>query len=111
MSGAAPTSDTGARVGLCTAPEAEAEALARELVERGLVACVHLLPAGRSVYRWQGAVESEPECQMVLKTSAERVAEVTAELAAMHSYEVPEILWLRVDDGLPAYLRWLLDSV
>lgn len=99
------------RLGLCTAPAGEAEELARELVERRLVACVHVLPAGRSFYRWQGAVESEPECQLILKTSAARVAEVTRELARRHSYDVPEILWLRIDEGLPAYLQWLVEQV
>ncbi len=65
---------------------------ARLLVESRLAACVHVLDAGRSTYRWQGAVEEAAECQLVIKTTRDRVAEIEAKLHDLHPYEVAEFL-------------------
>ena len=96
---------------LSTVPDAEtAERIASVLVEAKLAACVNILPAVRSVYRWRGAVEKAEENQLLIKTTAARYREVEEAIRAHHPYEVPEIIALPVTGGLPAYLQWLTDE-
>lgn len=92
------------------AADVDAAAFARTLVAERLAACVNILPI-RSLYRWQGRVDEAPEQQLVIKTAADRVAALAARLRELHPYEVPEVLVLRVTEGLDAYLRWIRDSV
>lgn len=95
-----------------TCPSHEvAEALAAPLVEEGLVACANLLPGLTALYRWQGALQRDTECLLLLKTLRERSDEVATRLRAAHPYETPCILLLPVDAGLPDYLDWLRASV
>jgi periplasmic divalent cation tolerance protein len=101
-----------ALVVLCTVSSLEeGRRMARELVERRLAACVNLLPKVESVYRWQGVVESAEEVLLVVKTTPARFAELSETIAALHSYEVPEILALPVSDGSSQYLDWLSGQV
>lgn len=88
------------------ASEAEAEALARQIVAAGLGACVQLEPV-RSVYRWQGQVCVEPEWRLQIKTSQSRYAELEAFILERHSYELPEIVMLPIAAGLAGYLAWV----
>ena len=83
--------------------------LARTLVEEGLAACVNILPAMRSIYRWKGAVEEAREQQLLIKTSPAAVAALRARLLELHPYETPELLVLTAD-GSAAYLRWLEET-
>jgi periplasmic divalent cation tolerance protein len=87
-----------------------AEAMARSLVERRLAACVNILPAVQSVYRWQGAIEEATESSLLIKTSSARYAELEQAIKDMHPYELPEIIALPIQAGLPAYLEWLLQE-
>jgi periplasmic divalent cation tolerance protein len=89
----------------------DAERIAQALVERGLAACVNILPGVISVYRWKGAVHRETELLLVIKTRAERLPLLKETLTAMHPYDVPEALALPVEDGLAPYLAWLDDAV
>jgi len=89
------------------ASEQDAEKLARELVESRVAACVNIVAGVRSVYRWQGTVESAGEWLLVIKSSRERFAELRATLERVHSYEVPEVLAVPVVDGAANYLNWL----
>ena len=93
------------------AADADAGALARTLVGERLAACVNVLPVMASVYRWEGRVEEGREQQLLIKTAADRVAPLVARLRALHPYEVPELLVLRVGEGSEAYLRWIRESV
>ena len=101
-------SNTYARIVLTTvsSPE-EADQLARTLVEERLAACATLLPPVRSIYRWQGAVETATETLLLLKTAAEHLPALEARLHALHSYQTPEFLVLCVEAGSPGYLDWL----
>ena len=93
---------------LTTWPDAErARAAARTLVEEKLAACASLIPGVESTYRWQGVVETSTEVMVVLKTTSGRYPMLETRIRALHPYEVPEIVALRVSDGLPAYLRWV----
>lgn len=90
--------------------QACAETLATALVELRLAACVNILAPCRSFYRWQGTIESATEIPLLIKTSAECYAALEAEIRARHPYELPEIIALPIDRGLPAYLQWLADE-
>ena len=89
----------------------DAERVARGLVERGLAACVNIVPGVVSVYRWKGVVQREAEQLLVIKTRSERLPALKEALLAMHPYDVPEALALPVEDGLAPYLAWLDDAV
>ncbi len=93
---------------LTNVPErAVAERLAGLLVERRLAACVNILAPCRSVYRWKGAVQHDEEHPMLIKTTVERYPALEQALRAAHPYELPEIVALPIERGLPAYLEWL----
>lgn len=99
---------------LCTAPAAGtaarpgAEALAKQLVDEGLCACVNVVPGVRSFFRWEGKVDTTDEHLLIAKTTA--AAALRERIVQLHPYEVPEVLELAVDGGLPGYLRWLADA-
>lgn len=96
---------------LCTCPDdATARELAGRMVEEKLAACVNILPGLTSVYEWQGRVETDPETLLIIKTAGDRVAALTDRLAAIHPYDVPEVIALPIEAGLPAYLQWLVDE-
>ncbi len=86
----------------------EAEAAGRALCERGLAACVNILPGMISLYRWQGAVERGEEAVMIVKTRAALSGEVEAAVKALHPYDVPAIVVLPVEGGETGYLAWLM---
>lgn len=93
---------------ITTCPHDElAENLATTLVEEGLAACVNILPAVRSIYRWRGKVESAEERLLIVKSRVEDYAAVERRITELHSYELPEVIAVPIVTGLPAYLAWL----
>jgi len=86
--------------------EAEAESLAKALVEAGLAACVNLAPV-RSIYTWQGQIQSELEWQLTVKTRRSQFAVLETKIRELHSYEVPEVLAVPLVAGSAPYLNWL----
>ncbi|MFL5381025.1 MAG: divalent-cation tolerance protein CutA [Longimicrobiaceae bacterium] len=103
--------DTGVSVVLVSVPDAGVgRRLARALLDERLVACANLVPGVTSLYRWEGEVQEEDEVLLVMKTSSGLVPRLTARIPELHPYELPEVLALRVTDGLPAYCRWVLDE-
>lgn len=87
--------------------EASAQAMAEQLVEAKLAACVNVLAPCRSVYRWQGEVVSEAEVPLLIKTPRAHLEALQSAIRHAHPYELPEIIAVRVDSGLPAYLDWV----
>ena len=93
---------------LSTAPDAEqAGRIARVLVEERLIACASLVPGLTSIYRWQGAVQSDPEVLLLMKTRRALVPRLKERLPHLHPYQVPELLVSPVVEGLEAYCRWV----
>lgn len=93
---------------LTNLPDREsAERLANLLLERRLAACVNVLSPCRSVYRWEGAVQHDEEHPMLIKTTAERYPALEQALRESHPYELPEIIAVSIERGLPAYLDWV----
>jgi periplasmic divalent cation tolerance protein len=86
---------------------AAARALAAQLVELRLAACVNMLAPCRSVYRWQGKIEEADEVPLLIKTTAARYAALEAAIRAAHPYELPDIVAVPVTRGLPEYLAWV----
>lgn len=86
---------------------ASAQTLASALVDRRLAACVSLLAPCRSVYRWQGQIEQADEVPLLIKTTRVRYAALEAAIRDLHPYELPEIIAVPVECGLPAYLDWV----
>jgi periplasmic divalent cation tolerance protein len=86
---------------------AAAEKLAGELVGRRLAACVNILAPCRSVYRWKNDLQHDEEHPMLIKTTRERYAALEEAIRAVHPYELPEIVAVPVERGLPAYLDWV----
>lgn len=99
------------RLLLCSCPPTDADRIARLVVEERLAACVSAWPV-QSVYRWDGAVQSEPEVTLCLKTAVERVDALRERLLQLHPYELPEVLVLDVDTAAshPAYVAWVQAS-
>lgn len=87
-----------------------AEQLAKKAVESRLSACVNILPPMTSVYRWEGETKMGTELQLVMKTTAECYAALERLIHREHPYELPEILCISVDQGLPAYLNWVNEN-
>ncbi|HOB67729.1 divalent-cation tolerance protein CutA [Ottowia sp.] len=88
------------------ATRADADALARAMVEQRLAACAQI-SAIDSVYWWQGAVQAEGEFRLLFKTTAERYPALEAALRAAHPYELPAIVALPVAQALPAFADWV----
>jgi periplasmic divalent cation tolerance protein len=89
----------------------KAEQLAATLVERRLAACVNIVGPIRSVYRWKDAIEREQEYLLLIKTTAERAAELATAFTELHPYELPERVELTIDGGSEDYLEWLSAQV
>lgn len=93
---------------LTTLPDADqADQMAARLVGEGLAACVNRLAPCRSHYQWQGRLECAEEVPLLIKTTAERYPALEQALRAAHPYELPEIIAVPVERGLPDYLAWV----
>lgn len=102
---------TDAQLVLTTLPNADAAAgLARALVEEKLAACCNILPAVRSIYRWQDKLHDENEVLLFIKTRAEQLERLKSRILELHPYAVPEVLALPVESGYAGYLEWLAQS-
>ena len=97
---------------LVTAPGAEkAVEMGRALVEEGLAACANLVSGLRSIYRFEGKVQDEPEVLLLLKTTRERFEKLRDRVLALHPYRVPEVVALSIEAGNETYLRWIAEAV
>jgi periplasmic divalent cation tolerance protein len=103
-----PTTSTALLV-LTTLPDrAGAEALARELLESRLAACVQIGATLQSLYHWRGEIETAQETPLAVKTRGELYTRVEEAIRSRHPYELPEIVAVPITDGLSAYLDWIV---
>lgn len=86
---------------------AAAEKLADALIEKRVAACVNILAPCRSVYRWQGALRHDEEHPLLIKSTQAAYPALEAQIRALHPYELPEIVAVPIERGLPAYLDWV----
>ncbi len=88
----------------------KASEIAGILVEKGLAACVNIVPEIRSIYRWNGQTCNDTERLMIIKTRKHLFEKLQSVIKKMHPYEVPEIISFDIQQGYPEYLRWIDDS-
>ena len=101
----------GVLLALSTFPDKETACkIAREMIEARLAACGNIIPQIESIYRWEGKVESSGEALVLFKLEAERYREFEEKLRALHPYDVPEIICMKVETGSADYLRWVTES-
>jgi periplasmic divalent cation tolerance protein len=93
------------------ADDDEAERIGRQMVEERLAACVNILGPCRSIYRWQGALETADEVPAILKTTLALADALIARIAALHSYDVPCIAIWPIDKLHSDYADWVESSV
>jgi periplasmic divalent cation tolerance protein len=89
----------------------EAERIGRAVIEERLAACINILPGVRSIYRWQGQLESADEVGAILKTSHAMADALIVRIAALHSYDIPCIASWPIDKLLASYAEWVEGSV
>ena len=87
--------------------QATAEKLAKQLVTEKLAACVNILPNLTSIYQWQGNIETENECLLMIKTPKTQYQAIEDWIRINHPYELPEIIAVSIEHGLPEYLQWI----
>jgi periplasmic divalent cation tolerance protein len=84
----------------------EAHEIAEDLVQRRLAACVNIIPV-TSCYRWKVKVMKEREWLLLIKSDSKVFSRLRRRILALHSYEVPEIVSLKIDRGSKPYLAWM----
>jgi periplasmic divalent cation tolerance protein len=89
----------------------EAETIAKTLVEERLAACCSVIPAVRSVYRWEGKTQHDEECLILCKTVEAVFPRIERRVRELHSYDLPELIMTPVTGGSEAYLAWVSASV
>ncbi|WDT85996.1 divalent-cation tolerance protein CutA [Alteromonas sp. 009811495] len=92
---------------LCTVPNEDvANDIAYALLQNKLAACVNIIEGIRSVYEWQGKIETDTECQLIIKTNTQKVLQAYEKVSKLHPYDVPE--WLELNaEASHAYGHWL----
>ncbi|MGH7731982.1 MAG: divalent-cation tolerance protein CutA [Candidatus Eiseniibacteriota bacterium] len=85
----------------------DAARVVRALVEERLIACGNLLPGARSLYRWEGKVQDQPEVVVLMKTRKQDWTALISRLHELHPYRTPECIAVRIAAGAPAYMAWL----
>ncbi len=100
--------DSSTLIVLCTCPDHEsASRIANHLVENRLAACVNISAPIKSVYRWQGEIETADEHMLLIKSSASRYEELEQAILTLHPYELPEVMAVPVERGQQNYLGWI----
>jgi periplasmic divalent cation tolerance protein len=92
----------------CTCPDRPtAEGIAETLVDEKLAACISLTSPLTSIYLWEGKRERSEEILLLIKTAGHGYEALERRLVSLHPYELPEIIAVPVERGLPGYLNWV----
>ena len=94
-------------IAITSAPQDDAENIARAIIDEKLAACVQILGPATSFYWWKGEVQKDAEAIMLLKTKECRIQEIKQRIESIHPYDIPELLFLPILDGLPGYFDWI----
>jgi periplasmic divalent cation tolerance protein len=96
---------------LSTFPDPEtARRISNQLVTEKFAACANILPAVESIYRWKEKIETASEVIVLFKTTQDRQKAFQEKLRSLHPYDVPEIIFMSVTNGLPEYVRWVIEN-
>jgi len=96
---------------ITTPAMAVAKRISCALVNEKLAACVSILPAVNSIFRWNGKVETAEENLLIGKTGANKIDAIKSRVAELHTYEVPEIIFTPIIDGYEPYINWINESI
>ncbi len=95
-----------------TCPAVASQDIAEQLVLSSLAACVNIVPAIKSVYKWQEKLTIDgEESLLIIKSNLARWADLESKIREIHSYDVPEIICVPIVEGHTPYLNWLNQSV
>ena len=89
----------------------QAEKIAKGLITQSMAACVNIIPNVISYYKWNEDVEKSEEFILKIKTSKEKLNEIEEFIKQNHSYEVPEIISIKIDKSSESYLEWMENSM
>jgi periplasmic divalent cation tolerance protein len=96
---------------LSTFPDKQiAQRISNELIEGKFAACANILPEIESIYRWKNKTELGSETLVLFKLGEDRQSAFQEKLRSLHPYDVPEIIFVPITNGLPEYLRWVAES-
>ncbi len=98
-------------VAITTAPQKDAENIAKALVESKVCACVNVISNVVSIYHWKGQIETEKESILLIKTMAGREGVIWDKIKENHPYDLPELIVLPVQWGKKEYLEWISEWV
>lgn len=101
---------TECMVYITTNSEEEAEIIGRNLVSRKLAACVNIINNMKSIYQWEGKIESADEIVLIAKTKKALVSELIENVKTLHSYKTPCIVAIPIIDGNSDFLNWIRDE-
>lgn len=100
-----------AMIYITTSGEEESKQIAKTLLEERTVACANIIPSMKSFYWWEGEIEEDTESILILKTRSDKLDTLIKRVKDLHSYELPCILEISIQDGSEDYLKWLEDSL
>lgn len=98
------------RVVFISVPREEVSTLAKSLVEKRLAACVNIIPKTESYYWWDDKINHDDEALIIAKTHVSKVAPLIEYVEQAHPYDVPEVLAIKVEEGLPDYINWIVEE-
>jgi len=99
-------------IALSTYPDKKrAEEAAEEIVKKELAACVNIIQIGKSIYKWKGKIEKEGEFLLLIKTTKKAYKQLELFIGETHPYEVPELVYFKIEGGNKNYLSWLDKNV
>ena len=99
-------------IAVTTCPTLEiATQLANDVIEQQLAACVNIIPAIKSVYKWKGKIEHDNESLLIIKTMKQQLASLEKLVLKLHPYETPEFISMPIESGSKAYLDWITTSL
>ncbi|XP_063000867.1 protein CutA homolog [Elgaria multicarinata webbii] len=91
--------------------EQTARDIARAIMDRKLAACVNILPRTSTMYIWKGEIEEGTEILLLVKTRTSKIKELSNYIRSAHPFEIPELISLLIDQGNPAYLKWMEENI
>jgi periplasmic divalent cation tolerance protein len=96
---------------MTTGDSTEARAIGKALIESKLAACVNIIDAMQSLYRWEGKLQEDRETVLIAKTTQEKVEDLKKMVVSLHSYDCPCILAFSVSNGHGPFMKWIADQV
>lgn len=99
------------RIAFVSIPSDKADEMAKNMVASRVAACVNVIPLTNSYYLWDDKVESSKESLLLIKTTHQKVEELTGFVVMHHPYDVPEIITVPVTEGLPKYIDWIIEEM